>query len=220
MHEKLKGAAAIASGVFAAMAIPAGAAQAASNPVPAGHKPGLAEPNVRLGIPGPGAKAGAKSAPSVAPATACGQSGTVTWQDGYDNRYLEIYHSGTANGNWADAYPGNGTCTQHWYATFSFSLYDAANASYTPLYGMINANSYKYLAAPASNIGNAHVVQEACGYSKYTYLWIEHSVSGGWELLEYAPAKTPIAACEDISNHWIYTSYEQAAPVPKNCVWH
>ncbi len=224
MSAKLKTVTVIAGGALTTLAIPAGNAQAAPPPGPAGQHPGLTAPHPTL-APHPATAAHSKAA---TPDASCG-GGDVTWQDNYDNRYLEIYHSGKANGNWADAYPGNGTCTQHWFAVASG--YASNGYGYTfDLYGMVNTNSEKCLAAPDANIGNAHVVQESCGYSHYTYRWGEYSVSGrGWVLAEVPNGDTTregIAACEDIANHWVYTSYASnpahstvAASYP-NCVWH
>jgi hypothetical protein len=214
MPAKLKAATALVGGALTAMALPAGnAAQAATHPGPIGVKPG-ATPHAK-----------------VATAASCGK--TITWQDRYDSRYLEIYHSGTGNGNWADAYPGNGTCTQQWVAVASGS--GSNGYGYTwDRYGMINANSDKCLAAPTTNVGNEHVKQESCGYSHYTYRWYEISDSTGWLLMEgNAPSykhnanvsNGAIIACEDIANHYIYTSWAYVQSKidnfgAKNCIWH
>jgi hypothetical protein len=235
MSAKLKAATVIAGGALTTLAIPAGNAQAAPPPGPAGLYPGLTAPHPKSAAPPPGSAAHSKAA---TPDASCG-GGVVTWQDNYDNKYLEIYHSGKANGNWADAYAGNGTCTQQWFAVASG--YASAGDGYTfDLYGMVNTNSEKCLAAPTTNIGNAHVVQESCGYSHYTYRWAEFSAPGGpgtggtgWVLSEITSGTDVgqgIAACEDINNHWIYTSYAQifdngtgnytGAWLYPNCVWH
>jgi hypothetical protein len=219
MSAKLKTATAIASGAaLAALGIPAGSAQAAAHP---------AHPGTTVPLLGSGSHPKAAS-----PDASCGNS--ITWQDRHDNKYLEIYHSGLSNGNWADAYNGNGTCTQHWYAVVSG--YVSNGNGYTfDTYGMVNTNSDKCLAAPTTNIGNAHVVQESCGFDSYTYRWVELSVPNGWDLVEArAPGYTingtlisyGIIACEDEHNHWIYTShgYDPATGVNNleqpNCVWH
>lgn len=218
MSAKLKTATAVAGGALTALAIPAANAQAASHPGTAAHSK------------------------AAVPSAACGSS--ITWQDNHDNRYLEIFHSGKANGNWADAHAGNGTCTQHWYAVASGSSnFFGADGGYypTPFYGMVNTNSGKCLAAPDTHIGNAHVVQESCGYSQYNYRWVEYSgggvIKGGWVLVEtvlngkelLSNTNNFVAACEDVvsANHWIYTSYWYNAtgaahntPAPTNCVWH
>lgn len=159
----------------------------------------------------------------VAPSAACAKSGTVTWQDDYDNRYLEVYHSGTANGNWIDAYPGNGTCTQHWYAVYSGDH----SVGGLQEYYMVNVNSGKCLWAPLGNVGTTHVQQYSCDQSPHggLLLWIEHSVSGGWVLGE-TPNKPYFGngpmACEDVSNHWVYTSSiaRYSGGFPSNCIWH
>jgi hypothetical protein len=159
----------------------------------------------------------------AAPDPDCSKSGTITWQDRYDNRYMEVYHSGKANGNFVDAYTGNGTCTQHWYAVFS----GTHSADGHEEYYMINANSGKCLWAVPGDIGNTHIEQYTCYQSPYggTLLWIEHSVAGGWVLGE-TPNKPYFGdgpmACEDIDNHWLYTSYIQNYPsgFPSNCIWH
>lgn len=216
MSAKLKTATAIASGALAALGIPAGSAQAAAHP-------GTAAPHLGTG-----------SHPKTAsPDASCGNS--ITWQDRHDNRYLEIYHSGKSNGNWADAYPGNGTCTQHWFAVVSGDVSNGYGYTFDT-YGMVNTNSEKCLAAPTTKVGNSHVVQESCGYSHYTYRWVELSDNTGWLLVEvrapgYFKNKVPISefgiiACEDEANHWIYTSYAydpntgvDNAGQP-NCIWH
>jgi hypothetical protein len=227
MPDKLKSAALITGGVLAAMAIPAGHALAATTNTPAGPHPGLRDGHARLRTTGAGATAGSKAA-AAATAT-CGDAGTITWQDRYDNRYLEVYHSGTASGNWVDAYPGNGTCTQHWYAVASGS-WSPGNGSPHALYGMVDANSDLCLEAPLSNIGNAHVVQEPCGYSYYNYRWAELSGPTGWLLVQSNPTTgqpiydSGVAACEDVDNHWVYTSHAynvvKGSSTPKNCIWH
>jgi hypothetical protein len=219
MPAKLKTAtAAVIGGALTTIAIPAASAQAASHPGPAAP---------RLGS--------AAHPKAATPSAACGSG--ITWQDNHDNRYLEIYHSGKANGNWADAYPGNGTCTQHWYAVASGSsnFFGPDGGAYPgALYGMVNTNSGKCLAAPDTNIGNAHVVQESCGYSRYNDRWAEVSEQGGWVLVETIlngnrinPTNNFVGACEDIANRWIYTSYWYNAtgavhntPAPSNCIWH
>jgi hypothetical protein len=77
-----------------------------------------------LGVVGP-VSAGAstrsalpKAAAATAPRTARPQISApkITWQNVNNARYLEVYHSTLARGANVDAYPGNGTATQHWYA--------------------------------------------------------------------------------------------------------
>jgi hypothetical protein len=151
-----------------------------------------------------------------------GADALVTWQDKHDNRYLEIYHSGRASGNWADAYPGNGTLTQHWIAVSSgYSYYGGT------LWGMEPENSGLCLAETSSNYG-AHIVQESCGHGSYRYRWGEvsaysHGTFEGWILA----GNDGRAACENETNHWVE---EGPAPVDitaggypngdKNCLWH
>lgn len=222
MSARLRTAAAIVGGTLTALAVPA-AAHAATRP--ASPRPGLTDPNARAVLPRPGAAAHSKA---TVPDASCG-NGTVTWQDKYDNRYLEIYHSGKANGNWADAYTGNGTCTQKWFAVASGSttLSCDGGARSCPMYGMVNTNSDKCLAAPTTNIGNAHVVQESCGHNSYNYKWEEISEKGGWGLVEVVDNGTfpsslgkVVAACEDTANHYIYTSHWYNAYGVNNCIWH
>jgi hypothetical protein len=220
----------LTGGMLAALAIPGANAQAATTPGPPGPHPGLADPAARPAVP----RGKLTGNPKVAtPDSSCGGN-DITWQDRNDERYLEIYHSGTANGNWADAFPGNGTCTQHWFAVVSGSLSNGLGFDYA-VYGMVNTNSDKCLAAPTSNVGNAHVVQESCGFSHYNYRWAEESDHTGWLLLEaIAPGyrngfgwvSGGIIACEDTQNHWIFTSYDYVAATgrdnfgAKNCIWH
>lgn len=228
MPEKLRTAAAVTGGILAAMALPAHSALAAQA-APAGSHPGLKDAQANPATHGSTAGSKAAAAPAATAAT-CGASGTITWQDRYDSRYLEVYHSGTANGDYVDAYPGNGTCTQHWYAIASGSWSNGGGQLFG-LYGMVNANSFLCLEAPSTNIGNAHVVQESCGFSSYNYLWAELSGPSGWVLDEDLETSTPlydngggVVACEDVSNHWIYTSHPnnviKGTNTPKNCIWH
>lgn len=225
MSSKLRTAVAIVGGAVTALAVPA-AAQATARPAP--PRPGLADPHARSIAPrAPRAGATAHSKANV-PDVSCG-GGHVTWQDNYDNRYLEIYHSGTANGNWADAYPGNGTCTQQWFAIASGSspYFCNGGACEQPLYGMVNTNSDKCLAAATTNIGNTHVEQESCGYSTYNWEWAEVTKRNGWMLVETVRNGSHItnignyvAACEDTANHWVYTSHVSNASGASNCIWH
>lgn len=162
---------------------------------------------------------------AFAPDGSCHKSGTITWQDGYDNRYLEIYHSGTSNGDWADAYSGNGTCTQHWYAKEQ-----GVNLGHA-YYFMVNANSGRCLSVVPYKRGTTHVEQESCAQQSdglWPY-WYELSVPGGWILSEMAgsgQAGSGVMACEDIDNHWIYSSdlgryaHGSSWDVPSNCIWH
>jgi hypothetical protein len=214
---KLKTATAIAGGALTMLAVPAGTAHAGTPPQPGSLTP----------------RAGSAAGPKAAvPDANCGGN-AVTWQDRHDNRYLEIYHSGTGNGNWADAYPGNGTCTQHWFAVASGT--GSNGYGYTwDRYGMVNTNSDKCLAAPTTSVGNTHVKQESCGAAHYTYRWYEISDSSGWLLVEgNAPSynhnanisHSAIIACEDESNHYIYTSWAYVNGGvdnlgAKNCIWH
>ncbi len=216
MSGKLKTVIAIVGGAVTAIAVPAVNAQAAA---PAGSA-----------RPQPGSATEPKAAAPAA-SSSCGYP-VITWQDNHDNRYLEIYHSGKSNGNWADAYPGNGTCTQHWFAVASGV--HSQNGFTADIYGMVNTNSEKCLAAPTTNVGNAHVVQESCGYGHYDYRWEEFPENTGWNLIEaIAPGydKTGyissygIMACEDTANHYVYTSWtyipdEVDNLEAANCVWH
>jgi len=217
MSAKLKTACVIVGSALSAFAIPA-AAQA-------GTRPGLVAPRSGESATPPSALTRSSAA---ADENSCGY--TITWQDGYDNRYLEIYHSGLANGNWADAYPGNGTCTQQWIAVSSGTsiFFCSGGLCAQDIYGMVNANSYLCLAAPITDIGNSHVVQESCGITAFKYRWEEVSRPGGWELVQdyydgtYQGYDTSnfVAACEDIDNHWIYTSYWYNGWSAPNCIWH
>jgi hypothetical protein len=217
LSARLKTATTIASGALAAIAIPAANAQGAVPPASVRpHLEPVAHP--KEAVP--------------AASSSCGYP-VVTWQDNHDNRYLEIYHSGKSNGNWADAYPGNGSCTQHWFAVASGV--HSQNGFTLDTYGMVNTNSEKCLAAPTTNVGNAHVVQEICGDGSYDYRWVEFSVGTGWNLIEAdSPGYTEhgyissygIMACEDTANHWIYTSWTAEPPYGiynmdnANCIWH
>jgi hypothetical protein len=228
MSVKLK--TAVIGGALTALAIPTASAHAAVTH-PASTRPGLTDPSAKAttkdaakeAAPGGHAKVPAASAATCA-------AGTITWQDKHDNYYLEIYHSGTAAGNWADAYPGDGTCTQRWFAEASgSSSFFTAGQYETADFGMVNANSYLCLAASMDNIGNEHVVQESCGYDSYNDRWKEASqyTLGGYELVEVilngvqqGDTANFVAACEDVNNHWIYTSHWSHGYSAYNCIWH
>ncbi|SRR5216683_2407995 len=202
MSKKLRAAAVIASGALPVIAAPVATAQAVTHPGPSLRHP------------------------AAQPDAACGGS-VVTWQDNYDNRYLEVYAQGKANGNWVDAYPGNGGCNQKWFAVSSgYSYYGGT------LYGMVNANSAKCLAWRGGGNGSGHVVQWSCGYSYYNYRWIELSAYyanhafAGWLLVETGPGAVGsqgMAACEGAS-HWVYGVFAASVlgyvSAYKNCVWH
>jgi prepilin-type processing-associated H-X9-DG protein len=217
MSARLKTATAVAGGALTALAIPAANAQAASHPGPAASHVGSAvHPKAAI------------------PDSSCGGN-DITWQDNHDNRYLEIFHSGKANGNWADAHAGNGTCTQHWFAVVSGFLSNGMGVTFDT-YGMVNTNSEKCLAASTTHVGTAHVVQESCGNSHYNYRWLELAGTTGWNLVEaIAPGykhfsyydEYGIMACEDTAsaNHWIFTSwtyipYKIDNVNATNCIWH
>lgn len=228
---KFKAAVVLACGGLAAFAVPGSGAQAATYPAGLNPHPGLKDPNAE-----PSSAASTTGQKVATPDAVCGGN-TITWQDEYDGRYLEVADSKTTTGAWVDAYNGNGTCTQQWFAVSSgswpgHSLYGGGPS---PMYAMVNTNSDMCLAAATVSVGNRHVVQESCGYSKYQYRWAEIELGSGYyglaeayidgrSLPVFSKNEKGIIACEDTANYWVYTSYVERNGVDnlalKNCRWH
>jgi hypothetical protein len=100
----------------------------------------------------------------VSPAvTVTWQFGTPSCRGGYCQQYLEIYHSGTVNGNWADVHTGNGTNTQKWASIFLGS----------GEYAFRNVNSGKCLEDPGYAL-TGHVEQSTCGTYPDNLRWQEN----------------------------------------------
>ena len=138
---------------------------------------------------------------------------TVTWQfgnpgcsGGYCQQYLEIYHSGTANGNWSDVHSGNGTNTQKWVSIFLGS----------GEYAFRNVNSGKCLEDPGYALG-AHVDQYTCGTYPDNVRWQENYSSA---LKAYSLTNVGIGnvqgACVFSSYRWVMLG----AIGSGSCFWH
>ena len=123
---------------------------------------------------------------------------TVTWQfgcpscrGGYDGQYLEIYHSGRSNNNWADVYPGNGTNTQKWTSIFLGS----------GEYAFRNVNSGKCLEDPGYAV-SGHVDQYTCGTYPDNTRWFENGNSLHSYALQNVGNANSAAACV-FNSRWV-----------------
>jgi len=137
--------------------------------------------------------AAASSSPARARPSAAAT--VITWKNDYPfhGQYLQISHSGTTDGAWAEVRNGPGDSNEHWYSI------PLGNSQYA----FKNLNSRKCLNEDFPNTALRHVDQRGCGTFHTSRRWTENHITGT-NLYELFPVggTTGLAACPD-NQRWI-----------------